>query len=181
MAGARGHCSKSLARRSPATRGPPIWNTACPRALSLLAAFRASRMPRTRSTTRFSSWAKAEPPLPRVLPIFPIQAIRPSIGTPPAARDIIASMNDWQSYVETLGKSARRAAGQLAALNGAARSRVLMRIAAAIRQNREALIAANQQDVAAAQAADLQPALVERLKLNEKRVGAMADGVEQIA
>jgi glutamate-5-semialdehyde dehydrogenase len=90
-------------------------------------------------------------------------------------------MNDWQSYVESLGKSARRAAGQLATLNGAARSCVLTRIAAAIRQNRDALIAANQQDIAAAQAADLQPALVERLRLNEKRVGAMADGVEQIA
>src|SRR3954451_11561395 len=90
-------------------------------------------------------------------------------------------MDDWQSYVEALGKSARRAAGQLATLNGAARARVLKRIAAAIRQNRDALVAANQKDVAAAQAADLQPALVERLRLNDKRVAAMADGVEQIA
>jgi glutamate-5-semialdehyde dehydrogenase len=90
-------------------------------------------------------------------------------------------MKDWQSYVESLGKSARRAAGQLATLNGAARSRVLTRIAAAVRQDRDALVAANQQDFAAAQAADLQPALVERLRLNEKRVAAMADGVEQIA
>src|SRR4051812_26915134 len=90
-------------------------------------------------------------------------------------------MDDWQSYVEALGKSARRAAGQLAALNGATRAQVLTRVAAAIRQNRDALVAANQQDVAAAQAADLQPALVERLKLNDKRVAAMADGVEQIA
>ena len=59
-------------------------------------------------------------------------------------------MQDWQTYVETLGKSARRAAGQLVALNDAARSRVLRQIAAALRAGRDALIAANAQDVAAA-------------------------------
>src|SRR3954447_3928823 len=90
-------------------------------------------------------------------------------------------MEDWQNYVNTLGKSARRAAGQLATLNGATRSNVLRQIAAAIRARRDDLIAANARDVAAAQQADLQSALVERLKLNDKRVAAMADGVEQIA
>jgi glutamate-5-semialdehyde dehydrogenase len=90
-------------------------------------------------------------------------------------------MQDWQPYVEALGKSARRAAGQLVSLNDAARSRVLRQIAAAIRSGRDALIAANAKDVAAAKEAELQPALVERLKLNEKRVASMADGVEQIA
>ena len=90
-------------------------------------------------------------------------------------------MVDWQTYVQAMGKSARRAAGQLATLNGATRSTVLRQIAAAIRARKDDLIAANAGDVAAAQQADLQPALVERLKLNDKRVAAMADGVEQIA
>src|SRR4051812_20704039 len=90
-------------------------------------------------------------------------------------------MDDWQSYVEALGKSARRAAGQLAALNGATRAEVLRRIAAAICAQRATILEANQKDVAAAQGAGLTPALVERLKLNDKRVAAMADGVEQIA
>src|SRR5918998_78726 len=88
---------------------------------------------------------------------------------------------DVQGYVESLGRSARRAAGSLTTLSGAARSQVLRRTAAAIRDGREALLAANAKDVEAAKKADLAPALIERLKLNDKRVASMADGVEQIA
>jgi glutamate-5-semialdehyde dehydrogenase len=90
-------------------------------------------------------------------------------------------MEDWQPYVQGLGKSARRASEQLAVLNGATRSAALRRVAAAIRQKRDHLLQANDLDVEAAKKVDLQPALVERLKLNEKRITAMADGVEQIA
>ncbi|HZN64782.1 MAG TPA: glutamate-5-semialdehyde dehydrogenase [Tepidisphaeraceae bacterium] len=89
--------------------------------------------------------------------------------------------HNWQPYVEGLGKSARRASEHLAVLKGADRAAALRRIAAGIRQRKDALIAANGQDVEVAQKAELQPALVERLKLNDKRVAAMADGVEQIA
>src|SRR3954465_14115773 len=90
-------------------------------------------------------------------------------------------MEDWLPYVEGLGKSARRAGENLAVLNGAARSAALRRIAALIRERRDVLLKANALDVEAAQKSDLQPALVERLKLNDKRVAAMAEGVEQIA
>ena len=90
-------------------------------------------------------------------------------------------MEDWTPYVEGLGKSARRASEQLAVLNGATRSAALRRVAAAIRQRRDNLLQANGLDVEAAKKAELQPALVERLKLNDKRIAAMADGVEQIA
>jgi glutamate-5-semialdehyde dehydrogenase len=90
-------------------------------------------------------------------------------------------MEDWTSYVDGLGKAARRAGEELTVLNGAARSGALRRIAALIRERRDELLRANALDVQAAQKADLQPALVERLKLNDKRVAAMAEGVEQIA
>ena len=90
-------------------------------------------------------------------------------------------MQDWKPYVENLGKSARRASEQLAVLNGGARGAALRRIAALIRQRRDALVEANAADVEAAQKAELAPALVERLRLNDKRIAAMADGVEQIA
>jgi len=90
-------------------------------------------------------------------------------------------MQDWKPYVEALGRSARRASEQLAVLNGAARSAALRRIAALIRQREAALIEANAADVEAARKAELQPALVERLRLSPKRVASMADGVEQIA
>jgi glutamate-5-semialdehyde dehydrogenase len=90
-------------------------------------------------------------------------------------------MSDWKPYVEALGQSARKAAAQLATLNGSAKIAALRRIAAGIRQQKEALLAANAEDITAAQKADLAPALVERLKLNEKRINSMADGVDQIA
>jgi glutamate-5-semialdehyde dehydrogenase len=90
-------------------------------------------------------------------------------------------MTDWKAYVEGLGQSARRASSQLATLKGSAKVAALHRIAGALRREKEKLIAANAQDIAAAQSADLAPALVERLKLNEKRIESMAVGVEQIA
>jgi glutamate-5-semialdehyde dehydrogenase len=90
-------------------------------------------------------------------------------------------MSDWKSYVEALGRSARRAAAQLATLSGSARIAALRRIASAIREQKGTLLAANAEDITAAQKSDLPVALVERLKVNEKRIESMAAGVEQIA
>jgi glutamate-5-semialdehyde dehydrogenase len=84
-------------------------------------------------------------------------------------------------HVQELARRARRASGQLAAASGALRNDALRRVADAIRQNRTALCDANAKDIAAAQQAGLEKALVERLKLNDKRIEAMAAGVEQIA
>ena len=90
-------------------------------------------------------------------------------------------MDDWKNYVESLGKAARRASRQLVSLDGATKIAALKRIAASIRAGGTALLAANAKDIEAAQTGGLAPALIERLKLNEKRINAMADGVEQIA
>src|SRR5258708_5038464 len=90
-------------------------------------------------------------------------------------------MEDWQRYVQQLGRDARRASEQLATLSGAIKQSVLERIAEALRAQKDAIIQANSADVAAAQQADLAPALVERLKLNDKRIATMAEGVSQIA
>jgi len=90
-------------------------------------------------------------------------------------------MAELQQYVVELGKSARRASAQLASLRGEVKVAALRNLAAAIREGRAQILAANAQDVDAAQKAQMQPALVERLKLNDKRINSMADGVEQIA
>jgi glutamate-5-semialdehyde dehydrogenase len=90
-------------------------------------------------------------------------------------------MSEWTSYVENLGKAARKAAGQLAMLPGATKVAALKQIARQIRSGQAALLAANAQDLEAAAKSDLASALVERLRLTEKRIAAMADGVEQIA
>jgi glutamate-5-semialdehyde dehydrogenase len=91
------------------------------------------------------------------------------------------AMDALQSYVEGLGRSARRASEQLVTLDGGTKVAVLRRVAAALRAGRDALLAANARDVDAAQAADLAPALVKRLTLDETKVEAMAVGVEEIA
>jgi len=90
-------------------------------------------------------------------------------------------MTDLQSYVEQLGVRARRASRLLATLDGDTKVAILRRIAASLRENVQPLLQANAQDIAAAHAANLAPALIKRLELTEKKIHAMAEGVEQIA
>ena len=90
-------------------------------------------------------------------------------------------MQDLQAYILELGRNARRAATQLVSLRDSVKSAALRKMAAAIRQNPDALLAANAMDVEAAKKGEMQGALIERLKLTEKRINSMAEGVEQIA
>ena len=90
-------------------------------------------------------------------------------------------MDDPKSYVAEVGRAARRASRQLATLNGATRERALHRIAAALREARPILLDANAADVSAALTAGAAGPLVHRLKLDDKKIAAMADGVDQIA
>ncbi len=98
-----------------------------------------------------------------------------SIQAPPG------SASSPQAYVEQLGRAARRASRQLVSLSGAIKTEALRRVAVSIREKKAALIDANALDIKAATDAGLAANLVERLKLNEKRVNGMADAVEQIA
>lgn len=90
-------------------------------------------------------------------------------------------MDDVTSYVERLGRDARKAAGELVALDGAAKVSALRRIAAALRARQNELLEANATDVSSAEGAGLDAPLVHRLRLDAKKVAAMAEGVEQIA
>ncbi|HEV8379187.1 MAG TPA: hypothetical protein VGP99_10085, partial [Tepidisphaeraceae bacterium] len=90
-------------------------------------------------------------------------------------------MQDVQSYVHNLARSARAASRKLAELSGEKKTAALRRVAALIRENASGLIEANQKDIQAAQSAGLAQNLIERLKLNEKRIESMATAVEQIA
>ena len=88
---------------------------------------------------------------------------------------------DIQQYMQKVGRQARDASRAMARADSNAKNRALLCIAAAIRRETAALIAANQEDLAAARVAGLDPAMPDRLTLSEKNVSAMADGVEQIA
>ena len=88
---------------------------------------------------------------------------------------------DIQNYMQQLGRQARLASRAIARADSAAKNTALRAIAAAIRRESSALLAANSEDLAAARAAGLEPAMLDRLTLTEKNIAVMADGVEQIA
>jgi glutamate-5-semialdehyde dehydrogenase len=82
--------------------------------------------------------------------------------------------------MEGLGKAALQAASVLA-LAGTEKKNTALAIAAqAVRARRSELLAANERDMAAARAAKLSGALLERLQLDEQRVEAIARSVEDV-
>jgi glutamate-5-semialdehyde dehydrogenase len=78
-----------------------------------------------------------------------------------------------------LALAARQAAARLALATAEAKTAALRAGAEAIRADREAILAANARDLAEAQG--LTAALRDRLLLDEKRVEAMAKGLEEVA
>ena len=88
---------------------------------------------------------------------------------------------DIKLYMQTIGRQARTASRRLATASTAEKNAALLAIAAAIRREKAALVAANQEDLAAARAAGLETAMLDRLTLSEKGVDSMAEGVEQVA
>jgi glutamate-5-semialdehyde dehydrogenase len=88
---------------------------------------------------------------------------------------------DVKPYMWDLGRRARAAARVVAKADTDTKNRALRAMAVAVRRERAKLLAANAEDVAAAKAAGLEPALVDRLTLTENSVESMAEGLEQVA
>ncbi|MBL8397532.1 MAG: glutamate-5-semialdehyde dehydrogenase [Candidatus Accumulibacter sp.] len=88
---------------------------------------------------------------------------------------------DIAHYIQTVGRQARQASRAMARADSNAKNRALLTIAAAIRRETDRLVAANQQDLAAARSAGLEPAMLDRLTLSAKGVASMAEGVDQVA
>jgi glutamate-5-semialdehyde dehydrogenase len=78
-----------------------------------------------------------------------------------------------------MGEAARDAACALREASAETKATALTSAAAAIRAHATDILAANAEDLAAAK--DLTPAMRDRLLLDEKRIEAMANGVEDIA
>ena len=88
---------------------------------------------------------------------------------------------DIQHYIHQLGQQAREASRIIAVTDGQRKNDALRQIAANLRTNSTLIFDANQNDLAAARAAGLEAAMLDRLSLTEKGIAQMADGVEQIA
>jgi glutamate-5-semialdehyde dehydrogenase len=83
--------------------------------------------------------------------------------------------------VRGMAAAAREAQVAVAALTAAQRSALLLSMADALDEQRDAILAANAQDVAEARASAPGDALIDRLRLDAPRLAAVADGVRQVA
>jgi glutamate-5-semialdehyde dehydrogenase len=88
---------------------------------------------------------------------------------------------DPAGLVADMGRRARTAARLLAALSSAAKCRALEAAAETLREAEPEILAANAIDMARAEAAGLSSAMLDRLRLDSRRIEAMAAGVTTIA
>jgi len=88
---------------------------------------------------------------------------------------------DVGAYMRGVGEAARAASREVARADTRAKNDALAAMAAAIRRDAAKLLAANAGDIAAATAAGHDAAFVDRLRLSEKTIAAMAKGLEEIA
>ena len=85
------------------------------------------------------------------------------------------------TLIADMGARGRAAAVSLAGMPTATKAGALEQAAAAIRAGSTAILAANMGDMARARAAGLSGAMLDRLRLDEARIAAMADGVAAVA
>ncbi|MDP2247140.1 MAG: glutamate-5-semialdehyde dehydrogenase [Nitrosomonadales bacterium] len=88
---------------------------------------------------------------------------------------------DIKQYMNKLGTEARAASRAMAKASTTTKNLALTTIAATIRREKAALIAANQADLEIARTNGLEAAMLDRLTLSEKSIATMAEGLEQIA
>jgi glutamate-5-semialdehyde dehydrogenase len=90
-------------------------------------------------------------------------------------------MGDLHGEMRQIGQRAREAARALAFAPTAAKNRALSAAADAIRGSANALIAANARDLDEARRGNQTDAMIDRLALDQKRIAAMAKGLEEVA
>ena len=80
-----------------------------------------------------------------------------------------------------LARRAKQASRGLATASTSTKNAALLAAADALEKNTESILAANAQDVSNAEGAGIAPGLVDRLRLDDGRISAMAGGLRQVA
>jgi len=80
-----------------------------------------------------------------------------------------------------LGKQAKVGSRELARLTAAEKNSCLLAMAEALEKNADAIKAANERDMKAGAESGLGAALLDRLKLDDKRIAGMAQGLREVA
>ena len=86
-----------------------------------------------------------------------------------------------EELIERMGRKARAAAAGLTELRPEVKNNALMRMADALEREKKALLEANQKDLDAGEKAGLSAAMLDRLKLTDKRLAGMADTLREVA
>jgi glutamate-5-semialdehyde dehydrogenase len=86
-----------------------------------------------------------------------------------------------EAEMQAMGRAARDAAATLRESSTEQKNKALSAAAAAIRAARTQILAANEEDMRAGAARNLTPALMDRLKLDDKRIEATAQAVADVA
>ena len=90
-------------------------------------------------------------------------------------------MSDLKEQVLQLGKQAKAAAHELVKLSTDDKNRVLLAMAEQLLAAKDEILLANAKDIAGAEEKGLTKAMVDRLRLDETRLAAIADGIRQVA
>src|SRR5437868_5145674 len=90
-------------------------------------------------------------------------------------------MDDLRSEVLDLGKRARAAARALAQMSTERKNAALLAMADQLGGSTGAILRANGKDVEKASADQLSLPMIDRLRLDEKRIQGMADGIREVA
>jgi len=88
---------------------------------------------------------------------------------------------DAEALIADMGRRARAAAAVLARVPTAAKAQALIEAAKAIRASESSILAANAIDLERGEANGLAPAMIDRLKLDPKRLEGIAAGLEAVA
>jgi glutamate-5-semialdehyde dehydrogenase len=90
-------------------------------------------------------------------------------------------MNTLEQEIHTIGRRAREASRSLARLSEAQKNKILIAMADELIVRSLEILAANADDIAAAEQNGLPSAAIDRLRLTDVRIAAMADGIRQVA
>jgi len=86
-----------------------------------------------------------------------------------------------EDMIRTMARDAKKASRGLRSLERGPKDDALLRMAEKLVTNRERIIAENQKDLSAAEDGGLSSAMLDRLTLTDGVIGAMADGLREVA
>src|SRR6202790_4334308 len=98
-----------------------------------------------------------------------------------ARLEAVENSGDVAHLMRDIGARARAAARTLALAEPARKAAALRAAGVAVREQVRAILQANAEDIESARRENATPAFIDRLMLDEKRVAAMADGIESVA